>query len=606
MKTLRLAIATLFGLAMVSGCSGLSSGPRATPHMTTPSSLSPASIHAAPMAHTAILPASVMNVRPQSAVQGLSFTQIPGAASSAAAAPDGSLWVLSTSPAGADKYIWHYANGSWTNISGLASRLSVAPNGTLYAVNSGGGTYSYSAGTWTALGGGASDVTAAADGSFYVLSNGNSAGSDQAIWHYTSGWSQVAGAGVKIAASWDTGSYAQPNGTISANGLYVLNSGGNIYHENTDNSFVQLPGNASAVASTTIGGIFVLGYPSNSGGNSIYYYNLNTPGWSAQAGSGVSISTNSADLYVIGSTGGIYYSPVKATSGTVVEYPLSTSGYPLGIAPGTDGNLWFTEYIGNKIGKITPSGSITEYVVPTPGASLAGIAAGPDGSLWFAERFGGKIGRITTSGAITEYVIPTTGSATPYFIAAGPDGNLWFTEFDHDNNIGKITTGGTITEYALPTASAGAEGIAAGPDGNLWFTESSINKIGKITTSGTITEYVVPTTGSSPSAIAAGPDGNLWFTELSKIGKITPSGAFTEYTIPTGSPQPLGIAAGPDGNLWFTESVGNKIGKITPSGSITEYLLPTSQSYPFGIAVGRDGNLWFPESQTNRIGKITP
>ena len=84
-----------------------------------------------------------MDVRPQTSVLGGAWTQIPGSASSVAAAADGSLWVLSTSPAGPDKYIWHYASGSWSNIAGLASRLAVAPNGTLFAINSGGGTYSY-------------------------------------------------------------------------------------------------------------------------------------------------------------------------------------------------------------------------------------------------------------------------------------------------------------------------------------------------------------------------------------------------------------------------------------------------------------------------------
>ncbi len=246
------------------------------------------------------------------AVQGANYTQIPGAASSAAAAPDGSLWVLSTAPAGPDKYIWHYVSGSWTNISGLASHLSVAPNGTLYAINSGGGTYAYSGGAWTALGGGASDITVAADGSTYVLSNGNPAGSDQAIWHYTSGWSQVAGSGVKIAASWDANSYTIPGGTIAAGGLYILNSIGSIYYENTTNSFVQLPGGASAIAPTTIGGIFVLGYPTNANGNSMYYYDLQTPGWTAQSGAGVSLSTDGAHLYVIGASGGIYFTPIMA------------------------------------------------------------------------------------------------------------------------------------------------------------------------------------------------------------------------------------------------------------------------------------------------------
>jgi virginiamycin B lyase len=39
-----------------------------------------------------------------------------------------------------------------------------------------------------------------------------------------------------------------------------------------------------------------------------------------------------------------------------------------GITLGSDGNLWFTERFANRIGKITTSGTITEYDLPTPNA----------------------------------------------------------------------------------------------------------------------------------------------------------------------------------------------------------------------------------------------
>ncbi len=58
-----------------------------------------------------------------------------------------------------------------------------------------------------------------------------------------------------------------------------------------------------------------------------------------------------------------------------------------------------------------------------------GITAGPDGNLWFTESGGNKIGRITPSGQITEFPLPT-GITKPYYpigITAGPEGNLWFT-----------------------------------------------------------------------------------------------------------------------------------------------------------------------------------
>src|SRR5438093_745746 len=87
---------------------------------------------------------------------------------------------------------------------------------------------------------------------------------------------------------------------------------------------------------------------------------------------------------------------------------------------------------------------ISEYPVPTPGSYPYGITAGPDGNLWFTEANGNKIGRITTGGVITEYPVPTAGSA-PLGIASGPDGALWFTEY-YRNRIGRITTGGVITE----------------------------------------------------------------------------------------------------------------------------------------------------------------
>jgi streptogramin lyase len=110
---------------------------------------------------------------------------------------------------------------------------------------------------------------------------------------------------------------------------------------------------------------------------------------------------------------------------------------PYGITAGPDGNLWFTEWNGNKIGKITPAGTITEYTIPTGGSYPVAITAGPDGNLWFTEQLGNNIGKITTSGTITEYAIPTGGSY-PHGITAGPDGNLWFTEY-YGNNIGKVS-----------------------------------------------------------------------------------------------------------------------------------------------------------------------
>jgi sugar lactone lactonase YvrE len=234
----------------------------------------------------------------------------------------------------------------------------------------------------------------------------------------------------------------------------------------------------------------------------------------------------------------------------------------------------------------------------------------------------GKVAKVTTSGVVTEYTIPTANSG-PLGIAEGPDGNMWFTE-GSANRVANVTIAGVFTEYVVPRADSGPYGIAAGPDGNIWFTESGTyvqgtevftGAVAKVTTSGVFNEYIVPTPSAVPQDIAAGPDGNLWFTETAayKIGKVTTSGVFTEYEAGAANESappalrassPLGIAAGPDRNLWFVDLTSDKVGKITPLGVVTKYAIPTANSTPLGIAAGPDRSLWFTETNANQVARI--
>jgi streptogramin lyase len=260
---------------------------------------------------------------------------------------------------------------------------------------------------------------------------------------------------------------------------------------------------------------------------------------------------------------------------TVTEYPISpgTSRGPLGVTVGPDGAVWFTESKGvvlspPGIGRITPSGEISEYRNVLLAAPAASIALGPDGNLWFTEPSSHAIGRITTSGTITEFLI--SGSAQPQGIVAGPDGNLWFTQEAGHGSIGRITTSGEVSEFESGmTSGAKPLGIASGPDGALWFCESGgSGAIGRITTSGTISQYTTGLTANSePFEIAAASDGDLYFTERKDpggIGKVTPSGSISQVAIPTANSKPQGITAGPDGNVWFTEAADpGTIGELT-------------------------------------------
>src|SRR5207244_10986950 len=68
-------------------------------------------------------------------------------------------------------------------------------------------------------------------------------------------------------------------------------------------------------------------------------------------------------------------------------------GGPTSIIAGRDGNLWFTESFGNKIGRIAPaSGLIKEFCQALTAGNPSGIkssprpiAGGADGEIWVHE-----------------------------------------------------------------------------------------------------------------------------------------------------------------------------------------------------------------------------
>src|SRR5438094_6547328 len=85
---------------------------------------------------------------------------------------------------------------------------------------------------------------------------------------------------------------------------------------------------------------------------------------------------------------------------TIYAFPFGCQDGPLyDITAGPDGNLWFTDGGVSQIGRVTPSGSFTEYPVPTSDSGPARITTGPDGNLWFTEECGNNIGRVTLASA---------------------------------------------------------------------------------------------------------------------------------------------------------------------------------------------------------------
>jgi surface antigen/streptogramin lyase len=299
---------------------------------------------------------------------------------------------------------------------------------------------------------------------------------------------------------------------------------------------------------------------------------------------------SSASAMTLGPDGGLWFvidqdpnvRRIDPVTHTVTAYPLPNSIGATGIASGPDGALWISNVLpvggGGDIVRMTTSGATTAY---SNGGSLPeDITAGSDGALWAVADYGfvpadgcncyGAVERITTSGVVTKYKLPTKG-ILPIYITLGPDGALWFVGFPSSDaasplaEIGRVTTSGEITEHPL---SSGIQpgGITAGPDGNLWFTE--FGGIGRITTSGTIASFPVSFQNST-RAIIAGPDGNIWFANFGGVsfgglGRITPAGVITSFTLTSGGqavPLYAGeIALGSDHAIWYFSQ--GRVGRI--------------------------------------------
>ena len=295
-------------------------------------------------------------------------------------------------------------------------------------------------------------------------------------------------------------------------------------------------------------------------------------------------------------------------SAAISQQTAGTSSAPQYIARAPDGNYWYTQSTASRVARMTPTGDVTEFPLPTTASNPFDIVAGADGNMWFTELDAGRIGRISPSGTITEFPL-SSASSQPRGIAAGPDGNIWFTEITAAR-IGRITPQGVITEFDIPWSGASPRGIARGADGNLWFTDSGALSIGRITPAGEFTRFNIPWASNTVRNITAGPDGNLWFTELSgnRIGKVTTGGVFSQFPLPRAGTGPLGITAGPDGAVWYTAINSNRVGRVdTASGQITEYRLPSAGSSPAGIVVGPNNVMWIANtsSSLNKIARLS-
>ncbi len=219
------------------------------------------------------------------------------------------------------------------------------------------------------------------------------------------------------------------------------------------------------------------------------------------------------------------------TTGTLSEYSLPTATGPYAIASGPSGStvLYVTAVTSNQILVIKTDGSVqATNTIPTAASSPKGITYA-NGAAWFTENLGNKLGRVVTASAtsttytLSEIALPSSNnydsSRAPLGIATGPADTVWYvgagntsTGGSSGSRIGQMSKDGAIVgEYLL--TPAGAISVTQGPDGNMWVTFGSSNKVGKVITGQvpvmTTAPAITPATGVQ-SGTALTVDNGAW------------------------------------------------------------------------------------------------
>ncbi len=280
--------------------------------------------------------------------------------------------------------------------------------------------------------------------------------------------------------------------------------------------------------------------------------------------------------------------------GTMTPFSIQRQGIvPFHLTSGSDGYLWVASM--GYIVRMTTAGRFVGAVATPHAADVAdAIVAGRDGNIWFAEDANGvaRIGRITPTGKLTEYALPPDSS--PIALAAGPDGIAFV---GHSTpRLGLVSYMGKVSAIDFKT-DIDIKSVAYDSSGSLWY--AGCDGVGRFTRSHTVRDYLVEGGCNGEAGVSVARGGLAWFSAGGHIGYVDASGEmrlFKPLYVPTS------MTAAADGNFWFVNRRANLITRITPQGAISRFSTTFGDS-PGDIAVGPDGNLWV--CGTTKIVRIT-
>jgi len=244
--------------------------------------------------------------------------------------------------------------------------------------------------------------------------------------------------------------------------------------------------------------------------------------WMTQyAGKG---SVNPGGNIVGGGSGRLIAFDVANKSFTSISIP-SNGSFPMRITVDGENKIWFTEFLGGKIGEYDQASKrLQEYSLPDNNSGPADLTFDRDGFLWFTEAYSQRLGRLdVATHHISEFNLsaqsPPDIVGSPVGLAVDHDGIVWVA--DHGGSwIVRFDPATQITTH-YPTRIPPSDvyplsipiGLLVDNEGRIWFSEHGGNSIGYLGQDRrTMVEYAIPSGPiSTPLWITLAPNEDIWF-----------------------------------------------------------------------------------------------
>ena len=294
-----------------------------------------------------------------------------------------------------------------------------------------------------------------------------------------------------------------------------------------------------------------------------------------------------------------------------------------GLALGSDGRLWFTEQLDDRIGAFDPETErVEEWPVPQ-GTRPHFMATSDEQEVWFSG-LADVIGRFDfATRKVRLYRVPA--GRVPHAVARLPDGKVYFTE-QEGGRLGRLDpSSGRVAEFSkgLPSVNR-MHGLAPDPGGrHLWVALQQADAIARFDIESAKFDRVLSfSKGSGPHDIRVGPRGRRLYVTLQYASRLGEYDLVTErireydtflprQSSPDQEPAPKLIDVIPDPRadaVWITTFAAGSLFRFDIKRKLftqVECGVPEGGS-TLEITKGPDGKLWITDPLKRSLGRVDP